>query len=132
MRAAMAQASVGDDVFSEDPTVNCFKSGWPKYSAKKRPFSSPGHHVRPDRPAWSTADQGMSSSARLDANLQLEQVYASSAGWPFAQWKGRRAFLTSSSRGLVPPDNEHAVRTRLVCLGEHAQWRDAFNPTATW
>ncbi len=35
MRAAMAAAEVGDDVFDEDPTVHASKSGWPHLLGKE-------------------------------------------------------------------------------------------------
>ena len=40
MRAAMAAAAVGDDVWGEDPTVIELQTAWPNCWAKRRPCSS--------------------------------------------------------------------------------------------
>ena len=120
MRAAMAAAEVGDDVFGEDPTVHALQAADRRHAGQGGgPVRPLGHDVEPDRRARALRARATSSSARPAATSTTTSraPTPSSAAWRRAPSRARTACCGSSSlTGLIRGDNEHLVRTRLVCL----------------
>src|SRR5215831_5068219 len=119
MRAAMAAAEVGDDVFSEDPTVIRLQEKVAALLGKEAALFVPSGT--------------MSNQACIRAHTQpgdelicetLAHVYNAEAGGPGAlsgvtcrTIAGEHGILdVSQLEDKIRPANEHYVRTRLVCL----------------
>ena len=119
MRAAMAAAEVGDDVFGEDPTVIRLQEKVAALLGKEAALFVPSGT--------------MSNQACIRAHTQpgdeliceaTAHVYNAEAGGPAAlsgvtcrTIEGEYGILdVSQLEGKIRPANEHYVRTRLVCL----------------
>ena len=119
MRAAMAAAEVGDDVFSEDPTVIRLQEKVAALLGKEAALFVPSGT--------------MSNQACIRAHTQpgdelicetLAHIYNAEAGGPAAlsgvtcrTIQGDYGILdVSQLEDKIRPANEHYVRTRLVCL----------------
>src|SRR5215470_2873988 len=119
MRAAMAAAEVGDDVFSEDPTVLHLQEKVAAVLGKEAALFVPSGT--------------MSNQACIRAHTQpgdelicetLAHIYNAEAGGPAAlsgvtcrTIQGDYGILdVSQLEDKIRPANEHYVRTRLVCL----------------
>lgn len=120
MRAALAAAEVGDDVFDEDPTVHRLQERVAEMLGKEAALFVPSGtmsnqiavklHTRPG------------DELLCDANCH---IYVYEQGGP-AQLSGVTCRTIDGDWGIVDvsqleddkvrPDNEHLVRTRLVCL----------------
>jgi threonine aldolase len=119
MRAAIAEAEVGDDVFGEDPTVARLERMTADLLGKERALFVPtgtmanqiaiGVHVSP-------ADEVLCSSTA--------HVYVWEGGAIARLWgatprpiETRTGMLSRADlEGKIRPDDCHYVRTRLVCL----------------
>jgi len=119
MRAAMAAAEVGDDVYHEDPTVN---------SLEERVADLLGTEAAVFVPSGTMSNQlAVRSHTQPGDELICEEfchIYNWEAGAP-AQLSGVTSRPVRAEYGIldldqlrdkVRPDNEHMVRTRLVCL----------------
>jgi threonine aldolase len=119
MRAAMAAAEVGDDVFSEDPTVIRLQEKVAALLGKEAALYVPSGT--------------MSNQACIRAHTQpgdellcetTAHIYNAEAGGPAAlsgvmcrTIEGEYGILdVSQLEDKIRPSNEHYVRTRLVCL----------------
>src|SRR5262249_31022393 len=119
MRAAMAAAEVGDDVFSEDPTVNRLQERLAALLGKEAALFVPSGT--------------MSNQCCIKAHTQPGDellcearchIYNSEAGGPAVlssvmcrTIEGDCGIIdVTQLEGKVRPDDEHLVRTRLVCL----------------
>jgi threonine aldolase len=119
MRAAMQAAEVGDDVFREDPTVN---------RLEERVARLLGHEAALFVPSGTMSNQVCvrahtqpGDELLCDANCH---IYNYEAGGP-AALSGVTCHVLPGDHGIldvsqleerIRPDNEHLVRTRLVCL----------------
>jgi len=119
MREAMAQAEVGDDVFDEDPTVQALEARiaelLDKQDAIYVPSGSMGNqiavrlHCQPGDELLCEASCHLHNIEQA-AHVQLRGV----ASQPIA---GREGILQVEQLAAhVRPENDHMVRTRLVCL----------------
>jgi threonine aldolase len=119
MRAAMAAAEVGDDVYHEDPTVNLLE---------ERIADLLGTEAAVFVPSGTMSNQlAVRSHTQPGDELICEEfchIYNWEAGAP-AQLSGVTSRPVRAEYGIldldqlrdkVRPDNEHMVRTRLVCL----------------
>ena len=119
MRRAMAEAEVGDDVFGEDPTVN---------RLQERVAEMLGKEAAVYVPSGSMSNQiGVRLHCAPGDEFICEagcHIYNYEQG-AFAQLSGLVARTVPGDFGvlqreqiedLIRPDNEHLVRTRLVCL----------------
>lgn len=119
MKAAMAAAEVGDDVFSEDPTVN---------RLQERLAGLLGKEAALFVPTGTMSNQiAVKASTQPGDELLCEttcHIYNYEAGGP-AVLSGVTCRTIDGAYGIlelrqledkVRPDNEHLVRTRLVCL----------------
>jgi threonine aldolase len=119
MRAAMASAEVGDDVFGEDPSVILLQEKVARLLGKEAALFVPSGT--------------MSNQACIRAHTQpgdellcetTAHIYNAEAGGPAAlsgvtcrTIQGDHGILdVSQLEGKIRPANEHYVRTRLVCL----------------
>ena len=119
MRAAMAQAEVGDDVFGEDPTVNRLQemaaellgkeaalfvsSGTMANQINLRVLAHPGEEVICDAGAHSFRFEGGAGCAL--------------SGLSFYPLPGQRGLLSPEQvASAIQPDNIHMPETRVVAL----------------
>src|SRR5438309_10729595 len=119
MMAAMMAAEVGDDVFGEDPTVN---------ELERRTAALFGLEAGLFVPSGTMGNQiAVRVHCRPQDEVLLEatsHIYVWEAGGPAAlsgatcrPIDGRFGRLdVADLEGKVRPDDQHAVRTRLVCL----------------
>jgi threonine aldolase len=119
MRAAMNQAEVGDDVFSEDPTVNRLQERVATLFGKEEALFVPSGTMSNQICLKVHTQPG--DEMLCEANCH---VYNYEAGGPAVLAgvtarciEGEFGILdVSQLEGKVRPNNEHLVRTRLVCL----------------
>jgi threonine aldolase len=119
MRAAIAAAEVGDDVFHEDPTVN---------RLEERVAAVLGKEAALYVPSGTMSNQiGIKAHTQPGDELHCEaacHIYNFEAGGPAVlsgvtcrTLEGDHGVLdVSQFEGKVRPVNDHLVRTRLVCL----------------
>ena len=126
MRAAMAAAEVGDDVFDEDPTV---------HRLQDRVAELLGTEAALFVPTGTMANQ-ICVRVHTQPGDELicettSHVYVWEAGAP-AVLSGVTTRIVDGDfgvldveqlHGLIRPGSEHYVRTRMVVAGEHAQPR---------
>lgn len=119
MRRAMAEAEVGDDVLGEDPTIR---------ELERRVAELLGKEAALFVPSGTMANQiaiGVHASAGDELLCgDRSHVYVWEGGGIARLWGATArtvetpdALLTAEAlEGKIRPDNEHYVRTRLVCL----------------
>ena len=119
MRAAMANAVVGDDVFGEDPTVNALQDRVAELLGKEAALFVPS----------GTMSNQIAVKAHTQPGDELLcettcHIYTWEAGGP-AALSGVTCRTIDGDYGLldvlqlegkIRPGNDHYVRTRLVCL----------------
>ncbi len=119
MRAAMAEAEVGDDVFGEDPSVNRLQRRIAEMLGKEAALYVPSGtmsnligvrlHCRPGDEM--ICDAGCHIMHYEQAGYaQLNGVAARTVDGEYGVMRPEQL------HGLIRPDNAHLVRTRLVCL----------------
>ena len=119
MRAAMAAAEVGDDVFGDDPTVHRLQDRLAALLGKEAALLVPSGtmsnliavrcHCRP-------GDELICEGGAHVYNHE-QGGYAQIAGVVARTVAGERGVLRRGQvEGLVRPDNAHFVRTRLLCI----------------
>ena len=120
MRAAMAAAEVGDDVFGEDPTVAALEDADRRDarqgSGAVRPLGHDGQPARRARPLPAGRRVPLRSRTATSTTTSRAPTRSSSAS-PRSRSKATTACCDSSSlRTASGRDNDHSLRTRLVCL----------------
>lgn len=119
MRAAMASAEVGDDVFGEDPTVEKLERRLAEMLGKERALYVPSGSMSNQigvRVHCSPGDEFLCETSchiyqyEQGAFAQLSGVVARTIDGEFGVLKLPQLV------DLIRPDNVHHVRTRLVCL----------------
>jgi threonine aldolase len=119
MRAAMAAAEVGDDVWHEDPTVNRLEERVAKLLGKEACVYVPSGTMSNQiaiRSHTSPGDEMICDAACHILNYEAggPAVLSGVTAKPIA---GDYGILdVTQLEGQVRPINEHMVRTRLVCL----------------
>jgi threonine aldolase len=119
MRAAMAAAEVGDDVFGEDPTVNRLEARVAELLGKEAALFVPSGTM--SNQACLRAQTQPGDEIICDVNCH---IYNYEAGGPAVlsglmcrTVEGEDGVMdVDQLRGLVRPINDHLVRTRMVCL----------------
>jgi threonine aldolase len=119
MRAAMHAAEVGDDVFYEDPTVNRLQERVAALLGKEAALYVPSGTMSNQVCVKAHTQPG--DELLCEANCH---IYNFEAGGPAALSgvtcrciEGEYGVLdVSQLEDKIRPDNEHLVRTRLVCL----------------
>lgn len=119
MRAAMAAAEVGDDVFGEDPTINKLQERVAAYLGKEAALFVPSGTM--------SNQIGIKAHTQPGDELLCEStnhIYVWEAGGP-AALSGVTCRTVEGDYGIldvtqledkIRPVNDHYVRTRLVCL----------------
>jgi threonine aldolase len=135
MRAAMATAEVGDDVYGEDPAVNALQA---------RVAALFGHEAALFTPTGSMANQiaiqllvppGEELLCDADAHVVTYEIGAASAigGVSTRTWPAVGADLdVDAVAGMVRPDGYHAVPTRAIAVEQtHNRAGGAVLPLST-
>ena len=119
MRSAMAEAPLGDDVFGEDPTINRLQCRVAELLGKEAALYVPSGtmsnligvrlHCRPGDEM--ICEEGCHI-------LHYEQAgYAQLSGIAARTVQGEQGVMRPEQlQGLIRGNNDHLVRTRLVCL----------------
>ncbi len=119
MRAAMAEAVVGDDVFSEDPTVIRLQERLANLLGKEAALFVPSGTMSNQIAVRVHCGPGDEMLCETTCHIyRYEQGgFAQLSGVVARTVQGQYGVLSASQLdGLIQPDNEHLVRTRLVCL----------------
>jgi threonine aldolase len=119
MRAAMANSVVGDDVFDEDPTVHALQERVAHLLGKEAALFVPSGSMSNQIGVRVHCDPGDEFICEAGCHIyNYEQgAYAQLSGLATRTVEGRQGVLELSQlTGLIRADNEHLVRTRLVCL----------------
>jgi threonine aldolase len=119
MRAAMNAAELGDDVFGEDPTVNRLQERVADLLGKEAALFVPSGTMSNQICVRVQTQPGDELICDLNCH-----IYNYEAGGPAVlsgvmcrTVEGESGILDLSQlEGLVRPENDHLVRTRLVCL----------------
>jgi threonine aldolase len=119
MRAAMAAAEVGDDVFCEDPTVNRLQERVAELMGKEAALFVPSGTMSNQICLRAQTQPG--DELICDANCHMYHYEAGGpavlSGVTCRTVEGRHGILDVRQLvGLIRPDNEHLVRTRMVAL----------------
>jgi threonine aldolase len=119
MRAAMAAAEVGDDVFNEDPTVHELQRRVAELLGKEAALFVPSGTMSNQigvRVHCSPGDEFICEAGCHIYNYE-QAAYAQLSGLAARTVEGEFGVLRLDQlKGLVRPENEHQVHTRLVCV----------------
>jgi threonine aldolase len=119
MRAAMAAAEVGDDVVGEDPTVNALETRIAEMLGKEAAVFVPSGTMSNQLAV--RVHCGPGDEFLCDANCHIynyeQGAYAQLFGVAAQPVEGDYGVLRLEQlEDRIRPENDHAVRTRLVCL----------------
>src|SRR5688500_17320873 len=119
MRRAMADADAGDDVFGEDPTINRLQSRVAEMLGKEAAVYVPSGSMSNQigvRPHCSPGDEFLCEAGCHIYNYE-QGAFAQLSGVVARTLNGEYGVLRREHfEGQIRPDNEHLVRTRLVCI----------------
>lgn len=119
MRAAMAEAPVGDDVFGEDPTINALQERIADMLGKEAAVYVPSGSMSNQiglRVHCLPGDEFICEAGCHIYNYE-QGGHAQLSGLVARTVEGTCGVMRLEQlTGLVRGDNEHLVRTRLVCL----------------
>ncbi len=119
MRAAIAAAEVGDDVIGTDPTVERLQELTAEILGKEAAIYMPSGSMTNQIAVRVHCKQGDEFICEAGCHIyNYEQAaFAQLSGVVARTVEGQDGVLQLDQlRGLIRPDNEHLVRTRLVCL----------------
>lgn len=126
MRRAIATAEVGDAVIDVDPTVERLEKLTAEILGKEAGLFMPSGSMANQVAIRVHCDRGSEFICEADAHVyHYEQgAFAQLSGLVAHTVAGENGILTVDQlRGLIRPENEHMVRTRLVCLeNTHNRW----------
>lgn len=132
MRRAMAEAEVGDAVIDVDPTVDRLERMTAELLGKEAAVFMPSGSMTNQIALRVHCDRGSEFLCEADCHIYHYEQGA------FAQLSGLVAHTIAGTggvlqvdqlRGLIRPENEHMVRTRLVCLeNTHNRWGGRIQP----
>ena len=119
MRAAMANAEVGDDVIDIDPTVERLQATTAEILGKEAAIYVPSGSMSNQiavRIHCKPGDEFLCESGCHIYNYE-QGAFAQLSGLVARTVDGRYGVLhVDQLRGLIRPQNDHLLRTRLVCL----------------
>jgi threonine aldolase len=134
MRRAMAEADVGDDVLEVDPTVDRLQRKTAELLGKEAALFMPSGSMTNQIAIRTHCERGTEFICEAESHIyNYEQAaFAQLSGLATRTVAGQRGVLTVDQlQGLVRPENEHMVRTRLVCLeNTHNRAGGAVQPLA--
>lgn len=119
MRAAMAEAAVGDDVFDEDPTVHALQERTAELLGKEAALYVPSGSMSNQIALRLHCAPGDEFLCEADCHIQNYEQAA------HVQFSGIAALPIQGQFGVlrldqltdrIRPDDDHCVRTRLVCI----------------
>jgi threonine aldolase len=119
MRQAMAKAEVGDDVFGDDPTVLRLQERLAEMLGKEAALYVPSGTMSNQIGVRIHCQPGDEFICEAGCHIyQYEQgAYAQLSGLAVRTVEGQHGVLRLEQlTGLIRGDNDHLVRTRLVCL----------------
>jgi len=119
MRAFMAAAEVGDDVFDEDPTIHQLQDKVAAYFAKEAALYVPSGTMSNQVAIKVHTQPGDELLCEETAHIFVWEAGAPAAlsGVTCRTIRGEYGVLdVSQVQGKIRPANEHYARTRLVCL----------------
>jgi threonine aldolase len=119
MRAAMAEAEVGDDVEGEDPTVNRLEARIAEMLGKEAAVYVPSGTMSNQIAVRAHCQPGDEFLCETECHIyRYEQgAYAQLFGIAVQPIEGEHGILRVEQLiDRVRPEDDHAVRTRLVCL----------------
>ena len=119
MRAAMAAAEVGDDVFAEDPSINALQEWVAELLGQEAALFVPSGSMSNSVAIRTHCQPGDELICEADCHLYYyEQAsFAQLCGVVSRTVPGMRGVLEPEQlHGLVRPTDDHFARTRLVCL----------------
>lgn len=119
MRAAMAAAEVGDDVFDEDPSVHALQERIADMLGKEAALYVPSGTMSNQLGVRVHCSPGDEFLCEAGCHIfRYEQAgYAQLSGVAARPVEGQTGILRLEQlTGLVNADNEHLTHTRLVCL----------------
>ncbi len=119
MRAAIANAEVNDDVIDVDPTVEKLQNLCAEMLGKEAAIYMPSGTMTNQVAVRVHCQPGDELICDVNCHIyNYEQgAYAQFSGVATRTVEGDFGVLhVDQLRGLIRPDNEHMVRTRLVCL----------------
>jgi threonine aldolase len=126
MREVIASAEVGDAVIDVDPTVERLEDLTAEILGKESALFMPSGSMANQVAIRIHCDRGSEFICEADAHVyHYEQAaFAQLSGLVAHTVAGENGILTVDQlRGLIRPENEHMVRTRLVCLeNTHNRW----------
>jgi len=119
MRAAIAAAEVGDDVFGDDPTIDELQRLTAELLGKEAAIYMPSGSMTNQvavRIHCKPGDEFLCEAGCHIYNYE-QGAFAQLSGVVARTVAGQHGVLALEQlAGLIRPDNEHLVRTRLVCL----------------
>ena len=118
MRAAMAKAEVGDDVYGEDPTVNRLQARAAELTGKEEALFVPSGTMANQIAVRAWTEPGDALMAAKDAHVYLYEAGGAAA------LSGVQAVLLGSDglfglddvKAAASPADFHFAQTRLVCV----------------
>ncbi|TWT74725.1 threonine aldolase family protein [Allorhodopirellula solitaria] len=119
MRQAMANACVGDGVIDVDPTVEQLERETASILGKESALFMPSGSMANQIGVRLHCDRGSEFLCEADCHIyQYEQgAFAQLSGLVAQPIVGREGVLeVEHVRGAIRPENDHMVRTRLLCL----------------
>lgn len=132
MRRAIAEADVGDAVIDIDPTVDRLERMVAEMLGKQAAVFMPSGSMTNQVAIRVHCDRGSEFLCEADCHVYHYEQGA------FAQLSGLVArtvagaggvIMVDQLRGLIRPNNEHFVQTRLVCLeNTHNRWGGRIQP----
>lgn len=134
MRQVMSTAEVGDAVIDIDPTVERLEQMTAKLLGKEAAVFMPSGSMTNQIALRVHCDRGSEFLCEADCHIyHYEQgAFAQLSGLVAQTVAGKGGVLNVQQlEGMIRPDNEHMVRTRLVCLeNTHNRWGGRIQPQA--
>ncbi len=135
MRQAMAEAEVGDAVIDVDPTVERLEALTATLMGKEAAVFMPSGSMTNQIALRVHCDRSSEFLCEADCHIyQYEQgAFAQLSGLVAQTVAGEGGILqVEQLKHLIRPENEHMVRTRLVCLeNTHNRWGGRIQPQET-
>lgn len=119
MRAAMAAAEVGDDVFDEDPSVNRLQRRVAEMVGKEAALFVPSGTMSNQigvRLHCQRGDEFLCEAGSHIFNME-QAAHVQLSGVAPRPIQGQCGVLEPAQlEGMIRPDDEHCARTRLICV----------------
>ena len=119
MRAAMAEAIVGDDVFGEDETINSLQAETAKLLGKQAGLFVPSGTMGNQLAIKAQTEPGNEIICEADSHIRYYEAggAAFNSGVQLCALRGKRGALTARQvEDAIQPDDVHSAPTALVTL----------------